>query len=1501
VIGIDTGVVGGTRNPAIILSELLTTAETGIGGWGLGVPVAELDMDAFTQAATDCTTNGLYIDGALNEKKKASYWIDQICKACRGEFKKNPTNGKWALYIHKDTASVHTYDLSNMKLIQIGKGNKQNRKNHVTINYRYQPANATFTGTQIREDNDSIAQIGKNQFRGDLQLVRDHTTAGKIADYLLNYDKYSENRIKFETNELPAGGLEGGNVITINRPDLSLNNALYQVSEITKGELYTIDAKSYSADIFSNAALSTNNDPDFDVPVGTVNPPGDASGLELTSGVRIDADGTAVAYIDGTFTPPSGVFLFANVSWGEGANPATWTEIGNTRDGSFRLSPVKHNQAYSFKIISYNQSGASDPITATITTSVDTTVPATPTITAIASLNAVILNLDVSPWPANFSHFILKRAKEDGSGETIIDANFRSKTFTDNDSVILADYTTKYKYAVKAVTRAGVESASYSSWSDAVVAIQVNSKDIAVNAITAEKVAANAVQACHITACTIQTCHISACQIIAKDFRTCCNTGNGTVSGVLFNSSGIQAWNGATKTVDIDASGNVTVVGTMCAACGSIGGWTINATNLKSTKDLSVVGLYCCGSVGHYISDGGDTNSGEWLGHIYNNCAWSGRYGLAVTRGCEVYIFRADTDANGENSCAQIAGWDFNAACIYKGNLVLNSSGSITGCYAACSTGWCISCDGAAEFNNVTVRGTVCACAGCFTGTITSCAGSIGGWCVTADNICRVNGNGKISIGDVVTGYGPSIMILGDSTCYNTGVFLGRCIVGIEGWLSRTGLSIRAANNDLFKVYSCDDGSGLCAQIAGWDFNAACIYKCNLTLNSNGSMIGIGGGNCVIVSSSGISGHDAVLGTTFCIPTNGCRPTFSSGEISYTFFYVQCNAAIITEPGALCSKAGVLINPDGIFASDCTTACPATAKVRISNDGTMYLGDKLCWDGSALKITGDVCATNGTFTGTVNAGCGCIAGWNVTCEGICKIINVGAYNKLINIMSNFSANPTIIVAGNDSGSTYHTFGGDLFNGSWLSNRWGLVLRVDSQNLLQVHACPDGSCQCAQIAGWDFNAACIYKGNLVLNSSGSITGNYTCGSCGWCISCDGNVEFNNATVRGTFYNGNANSYICSCGACLVSFTSSLCEWGLDEFNGTGILNNSSIHLQARCMPSGTKCSGMILNPIYLQLYCSTLGSPTTYIENNLIRMGSGLAYFCINRCGLYSASNIYLYSAECIINTAPTHICSTLTMCSGNIALNGNWLSGDGGNEGVTVDASGLVCTSSSVNLNTESWLNGKDVAGNYRNLIRARGMGYSSTTYPGVHIGEEGNHIALFIDPGSVCGGSFAGTNSEIFLPKITYILQQNSAGTDWINPAIRIDCGNIQFNCNIGIGTGCFCGTGLTIAGCGWATCFYNTSSKSIKCDYTDINILCNIEKMCIQAWKRIGSNEWGIGPYAEEVSSMLGLGTPQFIPSLDGVALRAIQELSCLNKGLTCCISSLESRLAALEKLAA
>lgn len=81
------------RNPAHVLYYLLTTADTGPCGWGLGADPATLDADLFADAIADCAANQFYLDGAIFERKKAAFWIDQICKTCRASFVSLMLNG----------------------------------------------------------------------------------------------------------------------------------------------------------------------------------------------------------------------------------------------------------------------------------------------------------------------------------------------------------------------------------------------------------------------------------------------------------------------------------------------------------------------------------------------------------------------------------------------------------------------------------------------------------------------------------------------------------------------------------------------------------------------------------------------------------------------------------------------------------------------------------------------------------------------------------------------------------------------------------------------------------------------------------------------------------------------------------------------------------------------------------------------------------------------------------------------------------------------------------------------------------------------------------------------------------------------------------------------------------------------------------------------------------------------------------------------------------------
>lgn len=196
-------------------------------------------------------------------------------------------------------------------------------------------------------------------------------------------------------------------------------------------------------------------------------------------------------------------------------------------------------------------------------------------------------------------------------------------------------------------------------------------------------------------------------------------------------------------------------------------------------------------------------------------------------------------------------------------------------------------------------------------------------------------------------------------------------------------------------------------------------------------------------------------------------------------------------------------------------------RTYMGSNGNFYLGGTgvnagMAWD--ALNNCLTVC-------GCITSCAGTIGGWVINTSGIIKFGATSA--RFLALYGGSTSCPNIIISGCNSGATFHTLGGCLFNGAWLNDRWGMVLRVGGNNLFQVHSCIDGTtCLCAQIAGWNFNAACLYSGNLILNSSGAISGCYNGDTTGWCIDAAGNAKFNNATVRGT---------VCASAGCIGCFS------------------------------------------------------------------------------------------------------------------------------------------------------------------------------------------------------------------------------------------------------------------------------------------------------------------------------------------------------------------------------
>jgi len=376
------------------------------------------------------------------------------------------------------------------------------------------------------------------------------------------------------------------------------------------------------------------------------------------------------------------------------------------------------------------------------------------------------------------------------------------------------------------------------------------------------------------------------------------NCSNFYLGGSAVGGCGL-AWNAATNCL--------TVCGCITSCAGTIGGWNLTNSAIATTTTpecgwISIGDWHPSYSAGGYrgsIFVGNGTFSACGVISI-GTClrlfsGFTNLYsGISITSPTG-QVFRATADrATGANFCGILAGWDFNAACLYKGNLILNSAGSITGNYTAGSAGWCISSTGAAEFNNVTVRGTVYATSGSFTGTVCACAGCIGGFTIN-------NTEGLYS------GTGATRVQMKSGTGFWAGAD-----AFASAPFSVTPAGVLKATNATITGTIC-----ACAGcIAGWNFNAACLYKGNLILNSAGSISGCYNGDstgwCIDAAGNAKFNNATVRGTV-CASCGavGCY-SIISGALVGTFPTSETNGIVVKNSG-YCAH----MYPEGFYACRC--------------------------------------------------------------------------------------------------------------------------------------------------------------------------------------------------------------------------------------------------------------------------------------------------------------------------------------------------------------------------------------------------------------------------------------------------------------------------------------------------------------------------------------------------------------------------------------------------------
>jgi hypothetical protein len=488
------------------------------------------------------------------------------------------------------------------------------------------------------------------------------------------------------------------------------------------------------------------------------------------------------------------------------------------------------------------------------------------------------------------------------------------------------------------------------------------------------------------------------------------NGNNVTGQGVAIYRKGIVGADGTKVTFVIDTSGNATFAGTLSAPNGTIGGFTIDGKlyNQKTTLTDANDGIYLA-------TDGIALGANNKFKVLSNGA-------LTAT---SATITGAITATSGFIGTAA-DGFSINSSYIAKGKISLTDSNSgvyvgADGIALGASSVFKVTNAGVLTATSANITGAITATSGSFTGSITAGSGSVGGFTIGATSLTA--GTGSVAIGMATSGgyaffagnatpasapfhvtdagyvkstngniggfgvsansltFGSGGNTVGiDSGGTNPAFYAGSATPGsapfrvsTSGVLVATSATITGAITATSGSFtgSITAGSG---SVGGWTIAAGKISSGNIDIDSANARIQAGpsASNYVRISADGIVGVDSVLGQTFNLPTNGGRPTFSSGEITLTKFVVSTQGVIQTSDtvgDGSGSGQGIRINNTGIKGFKSGNANPTFHLDATNGDVTFGLtsGNYLQYT-SSNGVLGFKAGTGGVVTNIDNDG-----------------------------------------------------------------------------------------------------------------------------------------------------------------------------------------------------------------------------------------------------------------------------------------------------------------------------------------------------------------------------------------------------------------------------------------------------------------------------------------------------------------------------------------------------
>lgn len=440
-----TSTTAWSDNPALCIRDYLTNTR-----YGKGLATSVIDSTSFEDAADDLDnfTVTPYSGGPTGVKLfKCNAIIntgDEIFKnlgdmllGCKGFLPYQ--NGKYYLYIDQSVStSVITLDTSTIiGGIAIKSERKEDKFNRVVCKFpnpetKWEPDQAIWPDSGSTEETSFLSADGSEVLVEEIDLPT-ITNYYAARDFARIFCLRSRNALRCSlqaTSE--ALNLRIGDRVSVTHPTPGWTAKPFQVEELTLNYDGTVSLQlvEYDSTIYAYDPASeeqTYSDTDLPDPF-TVGAP---SSLSATAGIETAADGSAIPYINISFTASDDKFIEKYVISVVPSSSNRYEVTINTDDltnaqitGSsaigYLLQPV-FLDTYTIKVRAHNSAGVrSTAITATVNVSGDTTAPSAPT-WASTPLYAGIKSIGLNWTNPSESDFAYVQAERKTTGASDVD------------------------------------------------------------------------------------------------------------------------------------------------------------------------------------------------------------------------------------------------------------------------------------------------------------------------------------------------------------------------------------------------------------------------------------------------------------------------------------------------------------------------------------------------------------------------------------------------------------------------------------------------------------------------------------------------------------------------------------------------------------------------------------------------------------------------------------------------------------------------------------------------------------------------------------------------------------------------------------------------------------------------------------------------------------------------------------------------------------------------